>query len=385
MFFATSINENTFFKIELLDGIAKKVEITKTEFEAESQQTSLTTCYVFSGLIDLQVNGYSGVDMSDSNLSTETMERFCLDLASLGVTGFLPTITTNGRTELIRSLENLSILTQKCELFRSMSLGIHLEGPYISPDDGPRGAHPKQFCRPPEISEFECFQKAANGQIRILTLSPEFEQSADFIRQIADDVVVSIGHTAATPEQIRKAVEAGAKMSTHLGNGMHPNVRRHPNYLWEQLAADELFGGMIADGVHLPDSTLKTFVRAKTLDKCFLVSDTTSLSGMPPGLYENSALGNVEVTGDQRLVVAGQRILNAGAYKPLKSAIPIVSLAVGLSFSESMKLVCENPLDAIEAEPNPSNYVVFTRSRTGEIEIQLNVINDRPVYLKPPP
>lgn len=385
MFFATSINENTFFKIELLDGIAKRVEITKTEFEAESQQTSLTTCYVFPGLIDLQVNGYNGVDMSDSNLSTERMERFCLDLASLGVTGFLPTITTNGRTELIRSLENLSILARKCELFRSMNLGIHLEGPYISPDDGPRGAHPKQFCRPPEISEFESFQKAANGQIRILTLSPEFEQSTDFIRQIADDVVVSIGHTAATHQQIRKAVEAGAKMSTHLGNGMHPNVPRHPNYLWEQLAADELFGGMIADGVHLPDSTLKTFVRAKTLDNCFLVSDTTSLSGMPPGLYENSGLGNVEVTDDQRLVVAGQRILNAGAYKPLKSAIPIVSHAVGLSFSDSMKLVCENPLDAIEAEPNPSNYVVFTRSRTGEIEIQLNVINDRPVHLKSPP
>lgn len=384
MFFATSIDENTFYKIELVDGVSKKVEITKTEFGAESQHAKQPTGYVFPGFIDLQVNGYRGVDMSDSSLSPERMEEFCRELASLGVTRFLPTITTNGRAELIRSLENLNALKQNCELFRAMSLGIHLEGPYISPDDGPRGAHPKQFCRPPEFSEFQSFQKAANGQIRILTLSPEFEQSTDFIRQVVDDVVVSIGHTAASPEQIRKAVDAGAKMSTHLGNGMHPNIPRHPNYLWEQLAADELFGGIIADGVHLPDAVLKTFVRAKTLNKCFLVSDTTSLSGMPPGLYENSVLGDVEVTDDERLVVAGQRVLNAGAYKPLKSAVPIVSRAVGLSFSESMELVCDNPLNAIGAESNPLNYVVFTRSRAGEIEIQLNVINDQPIHVRYP-
>ena len=103
---------------------------------------------------------------------------------------------------------------------------------------------------------------------------------------------------------------------------MHPNIPRHPNYLWEQLAADELSGGMIADGVHLPAAVLKSFVRAKTLDNCFLVSDTTSLSGMPVGLYENSVLGDVEVTDDDRLVVAGQRILNAGAYQAIESSHP---------------------------------------------------------------
>lgn len=381
MFFATSIDENTFYKIELVDEVSKKVEITKTEFDAESQQSGQPTSYVFPGFVDLQVNGYRGVDMSDPSLTSERMEEFCRELASLGVTRFLPTITTNSGAEIIRSLMNLNALTQNCELFRAMSLGIHLEGPYISPKDGPRGAHPKQFCRPPEIAEFQSFQKAADGQIRILTLSPEYDQAADFIRQVADDVVVSIGHTAASPEQIRNAVDAGAKMSTHLGNGMHPNIPRHPNYLWEQLAADELFGGIIADGVHLPDAVLKTLVRAKTLNKCFLVSDTTSLSGMPPGLYENSVLGDVEVTEDERLVVAGQRILNAGAYKPLKSAVPIVSRAVGLGFSESMELVCNNPLNAIGAKANPSSYAIIAKSMKNDIVINGCVIDGR--FLKP--
>ncbi len=381
-FFATSIDEQDFYQIDIADGVSRKSEVTRPEYEAGLQRSLHPKHYVFPGFIDLQVNGFRGVDMSDPNLDSDTIEAFCHEMACMGVTGFLPTITTNGQSELSGSLKNLTKLTRQSELFRSMSLGIHLEGPYISPDDGPRGAHPKPFCRPPEISEFRMLQDAADGQIRILTLSPEYDQADDFIRQVVDDVIVSIGHTSATPDQIRRAVDAGATMSTHLGNGMHPHIPRHPNYLWEQLAADELFGGIIADGVHLPAAVLKTFVRAKTMDKCFVVSDTTSLSGMPIGLYKNSVLGDVEVTEDERLVVAGQRILNAGAYKPLKAAIPIISHAVGIDFSDAIKLACDNPLAAIHETANPSNYVIISKSIENEIEIKATVINKQMIEFR---
>jgi N-acetylglucosamine-6-phosphate deacetylase len=381
-FFATSIDEQAFYQIDITDGVSRKLEVAGHQYEAGLQHSLDPKHYIFPGFIDLQVNGYRGVDMSDPKLDAETIDQFCREMALMGVTGFLPTITTNGQNELLCSLKNLAQLTTQSQLFRSMSLGIHLEGPYISPDDGPRGAHPKPFCRPPEISEFRLLQDAADGQIRILTLSPEYDQAADFIRQISDKVVVSIGHTAATPDQIRNAVDAGASMSTHLGNGMHPNIPRHPNYLWEQLAADELSGGMIADGVHLPHAVLKSFVRAKTLDNCFLVSDTTSLSGMPVGLYENSVLGDVEVTDDDRLVVAGQRILNAGAYQPLKAAIPIISRAAGLAFSQAVKLACDNPLTAIHQTANPSNYVIISKSMENEIEIKATLINEQMVSIR---
>ena len=105
-------------------------------------------------------------------------------------------------------------------------------------------------------------------------------------RLAATGVIASIGHTAATSEQIRAAVGAGARLSTHLGNGAHGVLPRHPNYIWEQLAADELWASVIADGHHLPPSVLKSILRVKTPARTVLISDTGSLAGLPPGRYE---------------------------------------------------------------------------------------------------
>ena len=158
--------------------------------------------------------------------------------------------------------------------------GFHVEGPHISPDDGPRGAHPQRWVRPPDLDEFRRWQDATDGRIRIVTLSPEWPEAPRYIEAlVAKGVVASIGHTKATAQQIADAVSAGATLSTHLGNGAHPVLRRHPNYIWEQLAEDRLMADFIVDGIHLPTSFLKVALRAKGIERSVLVTDARSPAG----------------------------------------------------------------------------------------------------------
>ena len=193
--------------------------------------------------------------------------------------------------------------------------GFHVEGPHISPDEGPRGAHPKRWVRPPDIEEFRRWQEATGGRIRLVTLAPEWPGAPRYIEAVvAENVVVSIGHTAAEARHIADAVSAGATMSTHLGNGAHGVMRRHPNYIWEQLAEDRLRASFIVDGIHLPTSFLKVGLRAKGVDRSVLVTDASSPAGCPPGRYR---LGeqDVDLTPDNRVVLAGQERLAGSALR----------------------------------------------------------------------
>jgi N-acetylglucosamine-6-phosphate deacetylase len=163
---------------------------------------------------------------------------------------------------------------------------FHVEGPHISPDDGPRGAHPRQWVRPPDFEEYLRWQDATEGLIRLVTLSPEWPEAPRYIERLArHGVVVSIGHTKATAEQIADAVSAGATMSTHIGNGAHGEMRRHPNYLWDQLAEDRLTAGLIVDGIHIGQAFLKVALRAKTVARAFLVTDASMPAMAAPGIY----------------------------------------------------------------------------------------------------
>ncbi|WP_426251651.1 N-acetylglucosamine-6-phosphate deacetylase [Paenibacillus pabuli] len=265
------------------------------------------------GLVDLQVNGGWGLDLNTAPLSPNTVLQLTRKLQSQGVTSYCPTLITNSAARLA---EGASVIAKAVRLYPDAAegiAGIHLEGPFLSPEDGPRGAHPRQHIVPPDWEAFSRWQEAAEGLIRIITLSPEWPGAASFIARCSESgILVSIGHTAATAEQIREAVAAGAVMSTHLGNGTHLTLSRHPNYLWEQLAADELHGCMIADGHHLPDSVLAVILRMKR-NRAILVSDAVSLSGMPPGSYHLHIGGDVVLTPEGRLHLAGQRQLLAGS------------------------------------------------------------------------
>jgi N-acetylglucosamine-6-phosphate deacetylase len=227
--------------------------------------------------------------------------------------------------------------------------GIHVEGPFISPEDGPRGAHPREHVRAPDWDEFLAFQQAAGGRIRLLTLSPEWPDAAAFIRRVvASGVVVAIGHTAASPESLREAIAAGARLSTHLGNGCHAMLPRHPNYIWEQLAADELSASLIADGHHLPPSVVKTFIRAKGVNRTILVSDAVALAGMPPGAYEWLGL-KVTLSSDGRIGLTGTPFL-AGAALSLAAALGRVMAFAGVSMADAVTMASTNPARLLGTE-----------------------------------
>lgn len=279
------------------------------------------------GLVDLQVNGGWGLDLNTQPLQPDTVVELSRRLLARGVTLYCPTLITNGKDQLAQAASAVAEAVRTQPDAAGLIAGIHLEGPFLSPEEGPRGAHPKRHICPPDWDSFCRWQEAAEGLIRIITVSPEWPAAAAFIsRCSAAGVRVSIGHTAATPEQIREAVAAGAVMSTHLGNGAHLTLPRHPNYLWEQLAADELYGCMIADGCHLPDSLLKVILRMKD-SHALLVSDAVSLSGMPPGAYRLHIGGDVVLTAEGRLHLAGNPQLLAGSAMMLADQVAYLTEA----------------------------------------------------------
>ena len=303
--------------------------------------------WIAPGLVDLQVNGFDGEDFTDGELTIEAVQRISLALDRDGVTTYLPTVVTHGAALHTHVLRTIADAIETCASVRRRVAGIHLEGPYISAEDGPRGAHPREHCRPPDWDEFRRLQDAACGHIKLITLSPEYPGAADFVRRVvAGGVLVSIGHTNANADQIRAAVEAGARLSTHLGNGAHAFIHRHANYIWEQLADDRLTATLIADGHHLPPAVVKSLVRGKTPQRVALISDITGLAragGAAPGYYQHAGLGRVEVLDDGRAVVAGQREYLAGATQPLHVGVANVMRIADLPLAGAIDMASAQP------------------------------------------
>ena len=221
-------------------------------------------------------------------------------------------------------------------------LGLHLEGPYISPEDGARGAHRREDTAPASIDDFKRRQDAAGGRVRLVTLAPEVPGALALIEHLRDTGVrVAIGHTAATPEQVRMPIRAGATLSTHLGNGCAQMLPRHPNFIWEQLAADELMASIIVDGHHLPPATVKTMVRAKTPRRVVLVTDAIAAAGQPPGEYR---LGAVTVRLDEngRVAVPGQPNL-AGSALSMDRAVANTVRFAGVTLEDALAMASTQP------------------------------------------
>ncbi len=298
--------------------------------------------YISPGFLDLQVNGYKGHDYSHVDFSGEDLEKIVGFLAASGTTQHFPTIVTRPRDTILR---NLKIITRTLADHPDLSSavpGIHIEGPFISGEDGPRGAHDKRYVRDPDFGEFREWQEAAGGKIAIVTLAPERKGAIEFIEKAsAGGVIVSLGHTGADGETIKQAIQAGARFSTHLGNGSHARIPRLNNYIWEQMAADELYAGIISDGNHLPAAVVKVICRAKGLERLFLVSDVTELGGLQPGIYKWGDL-DIEVTPEGRLNLHGTPFL-AGAGHLLDWDIPHFMRYSDCSLAEAVTLVTRNP------------------------------------------
>jgi N-acetylglucosamine-6-phosphate deacetylase len=300
--------------------------------------------YIAPGLVDMQVNGYAGFDLNpgDSGATPDVVAALVEAVALTGVTTFLPTLVTAGPETLLKSLAAIREARRDPVVARAIPF-VHVEGPWISPADGPRGAHPAAHVRDPDLAEFKAWQEAAGDLVGMVTLCPARPGAPDAIAALAGQGVrVAIGHSDATSEQIREAARAGASLSTHLGNGVAAVLPRHPNAIWTQLAEDALTATFIADGHHLPVDALKAMVRAKGLARAALVSDCVALAGSPPGVYDSAIGGRVRLSEDGRLSVEGTPYL-AGAARPLKDCVATAAGPAGFGLADALSLATKNP------------------------------------------
>ncbi|MEP3279805.1 MAG: amidohydrolase family protein [Stappiaceae bacterium] len=323
------------------------------------------------GFVDLQVNGFQGYDLNSGVLDAKTVEALSDMLSHFGVAAYLPTIITASETDICQRLSAIREAQETHPKSRRMIAGIHVEGPAISPKDGPRGAHPEEHVRPPSQVEFDAWQVAAGGLVRMITLAPEIEGSTDFIRYVTSKgVCVALGHCDATDEDIEKAIDAGARMSTHLGNGIAGTLPRHPNAIWTQLSDDRLMASLIVDGQHLPKSTARSMIRAKGIERSILVSDSVMFAGMAPGRYTSPIGGDVQVSENGRISIADTPYL-AGSGSSLMDIVRGFPCFTGFPLADAVIMASYNPAKLLGrtvglAKGAPADFILFDQDEATE-------------------
>lgn len=373
-FIGRTLFSNTPTEITLAGGRVQTIhEITAADSDL----------WIAPALIDIQVNGFAGFDLNVATVTAADVSAMVRALWRVG-TGFLcPTVVTGPFDRISNSLRAITAACQTDAGVDHVVLGIHLEGPYISAEEGPRGAHPLAHVKPPDWNEFQRWQDIAEGRIAIVTLAPEKEGAIPFIKKlVAAGIVVALGHTDAAADDIRAAIDAGASLSTHLGNGAHALIRRHPNYIWEQLGSDELWASLIADGHHLPPTVAKSMLRAKTLERCLLVSDAVALAGMDPGIYQFAG-ESVELTKNRCVRLVGTEYLAGSAIELVRGIENSVRFA-GITLEEAVSLATFQPMRLLKVEKQveaQTNLILFTWDAAQcEINLFATIIGDELVY-----
>jgi len=306
--------------------------------------------YVAPGFFDLQINGHGGRWFGDPGLTVDDVAAMLEPHFAHGITRLCPTLITGSREALCAGL---AAIRQACEAERwidRMVAGCHVEGPFISPEDGPRGAHPREHVRGCDLRELADWQAASGQRVRLATLAPESPGAVEFIRAAtAQGVRIALGHTAASTEQIAAAAEAGATLSTHLGNGAAGMLRRHPNPIWDQLADDRLCASVIADGHHLPANVLRVMIRAKGWERIILTCDASGLAGSPPGVYDYHG-AQFEVLPDGPIVIAGQRQYLAGSGQLTDVCVANAVALGGATLAQACDMAARHPARLLGVE-----------------------------------
>ena len=325
--------------VEVKSGVIQAVQRSQAAASESGQG------WLAAGLIDLQVNGYAGHDLNDDQVTPETVQALARAMLASGVTTFLPTLITASEAQLTKALVAVQAARSLDPVVAKMVPYVHVEGPAIAPEDGPRGAHPAAHVRPPSVAEFERWQQASGSVVGMVTLSPHWPESAAYISHlVASGVHVALGHTDASPAQIVAAVDAGARISTHLGNGMYAMINRRRNPFWAQLVDDRLCASFIADGHHLAPDLLKVMLRSKGLGQSMIVSDATAIGGMSAGHYQASIGGAVTLSANGRLSMNdGSDQYLAGAALPLLAGVANLVRDGGLGLSDALGLATVQP------------------------------------------
>jgi N-acetylglucosamine-6-phosphate deacetylase len=339
--------------------------------------------WVAPALFDLQINGCAGCSFNSARLTTDDIRHVIATCRRHGIAALCPTLITNDREALLHGFRTLSRACDTDDEVAAALPAFHLEGPYISAEDGPRGAHPRRHVRPPDWDEFCALQEAAGGRIRLVTLAPEHDGALAFIERLtASGVVVALGHTAATGPCIRDAVTAGARLSTHLGNGSHALLPRHDNYIWEQLAEDRLSASVICDGHHLPPAVMKCILRVKTPARTVLTCDASSLAGLPPGRYREWDQ-EFEVLPEGRVVLPGTSYL-AGSWHFTDACLANAVRNGGVALRDALDMAGARPRELLGLAPRtlapgePADLVLLAADPAESVRVTATVIGGTP-------
>ena len=375
--------------IHYLDGKPVSIEIENGKIlgitrKDKLSDPSLANTYIAPGFIDHQVNGYLSHSFTGEDLSIEQVRKITRALWSNGITTYLPTLTSHSNDLLLKNFTILGKAMLDEEIKMSVP-GFHLEGPYISPLDGFRGAHEEKWIRKPDWDEFWQWYKASGNKILEVTVAPESEGAMIFIKKCREqNIVVALGHHNASAAVIREATDAGASVSTHLGNGCANLIHRHNNPIWPQLADDRLMASLIVDGFHLRPEEVQVFYKVKGPERTILVSDVSSLAGMPPGIYKSYGR-KVVMTPEGKITMPSEDVLAAASFLITRGIENIISFTQ-CSLADAIHMASRNPSrllglnDRGELATGKRADLVWFRMDGGRLEVKKTMVEGKVVF-----
>lgn len=373
--------DDTPISIEIKNG-----KIAKLIRKPKNRNTLKDAIYVAPGFIDHQVNGYLSHSFVGSNLNEKKVKTITRGFWKNGITTYFPTLTSESNALLLKNFKILNTILKNKVLDQSIP-GFHLEGPYISPVDGFRGAHNLKHIRDPNWEEFEAWNRASGYRIIEVTIAPELSGAMEFAKKCSENNInVAVGHTNASTEQISQVVKLGASVSTHLGNGCANTIHRHHNPIWPQLSNDSLYASIIVDGFHLTREEVRSFYKAKGSSKIILVSDITRWAGMPPGTYSDFG-EEVVVTKEGAIMMPSENVLAGASFLVTKGIENIIQFT-GCSMKEAIDMATKNPakafglIDRGTIEIGKRADLVYYKFDKGKFEILKTIVGGKVVYDK---
>ena len=303
--------------------------------------------------IDLQINGYGGIDFNAAGLTVEMVKSVTRRIAADGTAAYLPTFVTGDPEIVCANLRVVAETRRRDAECRDRILGVHLEGPFISSEPGAVGSHPVEWVRAPDLALFDRYLDAADGAVRLVTVAAEIDGMPSFVKALSErGIAVSLGHQmAVTLAEIEPCIAAGARAFTHLGNGIPNMIARHDNIVMTALAEDRASVMFIPDGHHLPDTMLKVYCRAVPIDRLIAVSDAQYPAGLPPGEYDVIGIrARLEQDG---LLWNPVRSCLVGATTPMAKMMQLLAERIGLTDRELTAIGHDNPLKLLSKSQLP--------------------------------